>query len=137
MRMCRSRKSSREIARLRMRYKNMEMKWNQIKDGDLSEVPKDKWLTVAYKNPIDGKTYVDFGLVCIEKAPEYPEYVELFMLDGFATGDCLIAWVENPEPYIPFAVGIIIKLPIGLAFRIALMFVACSVFVLLGVRGKM
>ena len=37
----------------------------------------------------------------------------------------------------PVAVGIIIKLPIGLAFRIALMVVACSVFVLLGVRGKM
>lgn len=37
----------------------------------------------------------------------------------------------------PVAVGIIIKLQIGLAFRIALLFVACSVFVLLGVRGEM
>lgn len=34
----------------------MDMKWNLIKDGDLSEVPKDKWLTVAYKNPRTGKT---------------------------------------------------------------------------------
>lgn len=99
LRMCRSRKSSREIARLRMRYKNMEMKWNQIKDGDLSEVPKDKWLTVAYKNPRAGKTYVDFGRVFIERNREY---IELFMLEGFATGACLIAWVENPEPYMPY-----------------------------------
>lgn len=37
----------------------------------------------------------------------------------------------------PVVVGIIIKLPIGLSFRIALMFVACSVFVLLGVKGEM
>lgn len=77
----------------------MEMKWNQIKDGDLSEVPKDKWLTVACKNPIDGKTYVDFGRVLTEEAHEY---LELLLLDGFATGNCLIAWVENPEPYMPY-----------------------------------
>lgn len=32
----------------------------------------------------------------------------------------------------PVAIGIIIKLPIGLSFRIALMLVACLVFVLLG-----
>lgn len=77
----------------------MEMKWHPIKDGDLSEVPKDKWLTVAYENPRAGKTYVDFGRVFIE---ENREYLELFMLDGFATGECLIAWVENPEPYMPY-----------------------------------
>lgn len=76
----------------------MEMKWNQIKDGDMSEVPKDKWLTVAYKTRT-GKTYVDFGRVFIE---EEREYIELFLLDGFATAKCLIAWVENPEPCMPF-----------------------------------
>lgn len=77
----------------------MEMKWNLIKDGDLSEVPKDKWLTVVYENTRTGKTYVDFGRVVIEEAREY---LELFMWDGFATGNCLIAWVENPEPYMPY-----------------------------------
>lgn len=77
----------------------MDMKWNLIKDGDLSEVPKDKWLTVAYKNPRTGKTYVYFGRVFIEEAREY---LELFMGDGVATGNCLIAWVENPEPYMPY-----------------------------------
>lgn len=51
----------------------METKWHPIKDGDLSEVPKDKWLTVAYENPRAGKTYVDFGRVFIEENREYLE----------------------------------------------------------------
>ena len=68
--MYRSRKSIRESARLRRMYKNMEMKWHPIANGDLSGIQQQETLLLI--DTIARYLFVDaVNLVEDEKAARH------------------------------------------------------------------
>ena len=75
----------------------MNMKWNPIIDGDLSEIPRDERL--LFTGIDHGELYVDFGY--IESPLEKNVLIYIGDIAVPVEEKEFIAWMEIPEPYQP------------------------------------
>lgn len=77
----------------------MEMKWNPIVNGDLSEVPRDEDVIFTVFDNQTGEVYTAIGEID-ESFPEHG-YVFVGVTSYPVYRKSLKAWMELPEPYEP------------------------------------
>ena len=76
----------------------MEMKWNPIVNGDLSEVPLFEETLFTIIDTLTGDSYV----ICDEIDFTYARNdIAVFRNGALGSREKLIAWMEVPEPYEP------------------------------------
>lgn len=73
----------------------MDMKWNPIVNGDLSEVPRDKYVLFTVLNEKTGEVYTAAGKVD-EFCLQHYKYV---FANSPVKCKALKAWTNLPEPY--------------------------------------
>lgn len=75
----------------------MESSWKPIVNGDISEVPRDKYVFFTVLNEKTGEVYTASGKVD-EFCLQHYKYV---FANGPVRCKALKAWMELPEPYEP------------------------------------
>ena len=76
----------------------MEMKWNPIVNGDLSEVPRYEDALFTIIDNLTGDSYV----ICDEIDPTYARNdIAVFRNGALGRTEKVIAWMELPEPFEP------------------------------------
>lgn len=80
----------------------MNMKWNPINDGDLSEIPKYTEFLFTIVDEDDGESYTTVG----EVRRGIGNLLEVVSWYGVCKAENVKAWMEPPEPYVPGMCGI-------------------------------
>lgn len=81
----------------------MDMKWNPIKDGDLSRIPRDEVFIFTIFDEEDGENYIVDGWI----EEEYGDYGDLGVAEATNAGkryykaENVKAWMDYPPPYNP------------------------------------
>lgn len=78
----------------------MEMKWNPIKDGDLSGIPRNEEFLFTIFDEINHETYVNIAwIVKCEGKLQVRETTIVGV--HIVEAKNVQAWMEIPEPYVP------------------------------------